>query len=194
MSVQIQVSGQWVTVADVLPVGAIIEISNVLYIYTGNAAASLWLPCNGAAVSRTTYSALFQAISTTFGSGDGSTTFNVPNVCQLELRPVVVLTTGQTMAAFVGDTDVTINCSSAASLDISYGATVVGAGFQSPILAQETSLFLQSLGVDQPIRMRSFSQHARPFSSSGMAPAGTFSLVKISTGTGPAVRETLLHR
>lgn len=38
-----------------------------------------WLICNGQAVSRTTYAALFAIISTTFGAGDGSTTFNVPN-------------------------------------------------------------------------------------------------------------------
>lgn len=39
-----------------------------------------WLKCNGAAVSRTTYSDLFSAIGTTWGSGDGSTTFNVPDL------------------------------------------------------------------------------------------------------------------
>lgn len=37
------------------------------------------LPCNGAAVSRTTYAVLFAAIGSTFGAGDGSTTFNVPD-------------------------------------------------------------------------------------------------------------------
>ena len=39
-----------------------------------------YLLCNGAAVSRSTYSALFALISTTYGVGDGSSTFNVPNV------------------------------------------------------------------------------------------------------------------
>ena len=38
------------------------------------------LPCDGQAVSRTTYAALFAAIGTTWGAGDGSTTFNVPNL------------------------------------------------------------------------------------------------------------------
>lgn len=38
-----------------------------------------WLECSGAAVSRTTYSELFAAIGTTYGAGDGSTTFNLPN-------------------------------------------------------------------------------------------------------------------
>lgn len=38
-----------------------------------------WLYCNGAAVSRVTYRSLFLAIGTTWGVGDGSTTFNLPN-------------------------------------------------------------------------------------------------------------------
>lgn len=39
-----------------------------------------WLACDGTAVSRTTYSGLFAAIGTTWGAGDGSTTFNVPDL------------------------------------------------------------------------------------------------------------------
>jgi hypothetical protein len=45
-----------------------------------NTAPTGWLKANGAAVSRTTYAALFSAIGTTFGSGDGSTTFNLPDL------------------------------------------------------------------------------------------------------------------
>ena len=39
-----------------------------------------WLQCNGAAVSRTTYAALFAVIGTKYGSGDGATTFNLPHL------------------------------------------------------------------------------------------------------------------
>ena len=39
-----------------------------------------FLECNGAAVSRSTYSALFAIVGTTYGTGDGSSTFNVPNL------------------------------------------------------------------------------------------------------------------
>jgi len=39
-----------------------------------------WLECNGAAVSRTTYAVLFASIGTSFGVGDGSTTFNLPDL------------------------------------------------------------------------------------------------------------------
>lgn len=39
-----------------------------------------WLKANGAAVSRTAYATLFAALGTTFGAGDGSTTFNLPDL------------------------------------------------------------------------------------------------------------------
>lgn len=39
-----------------------------------------FLECNGATISRTTYADLFNVISTTFGSGDGSTTFKIPDL------------------------------------------------------------------------------------------------------------------
>jgi hypothetical protein len=45
-----------------------------------NSVPTGYLAANGAAVSRSTYSALFSAIGTTFGAGDGSTTFNVPDL------------------------------------------------------------------------------------------------------------------
>lgn len=39
-----------------------------------------WLMCNGAVISRTIYAPLFSAIGTTFGAGDGWSTFNIPNM------------------------------------------------------------------------------------------------------------------
>lgn len=54
------------------PIGSIIETA-----MSGVPAGYLW--CNGAAVSRTTYALLFGVIGTTWGAGDGVTTFNVPN-------------------------------------------------------------------------------------------------------------------
>jgi len=48
--------------------------------YAGASAPSGWLLCYGQAISRTTYANLFSVIGTTWGSGDGSTTFNVPDL------------------------------------------------------------------------------------------------------------------
>jgi len=55
-----------------MPTGAIME-------YAGATSPDGFLLCQGQAVSRTAYSVLFGVISTTFGVGDGSTTFNVPD-------------------------------------------------------------------------------------------------------------------
>lgn len=48
--------------------------------YAGSSAPTGWLLCAGSAVSRTTYAALFAVIGTTYGAGDGSTTFNLPDL------------------------------------------------------------------------------------------------------------------
>ena len=61
------------TGGETLPIGSIM-------LYSGNVLPVNWLLCNGQAISRTKYSALFEKIGTTYGSGDGSTTFNVPNL------------------------------------------------------------------------------------------------------------------
>ena len=53
--------------------------SGFLQPYAGNSAPSGWLMCYGQAISRTTYDMLFNVIGTTYGSGDGSTTFNLPD-------------------------------------------------------------------------------------------------------------------
>lgn len=60
-------------VGDTLPIGAIVP-------YGSTTAPTGWLVCDGSAVSRTTYSELFAVIGTSFGAGDGSTTFNLPNL------------------------------------------------------------------------------------------------------------------
>lgn len=59
--------------SSAVPAGAVLAFAR-------NTAPTGWLKANGAAVSRTTYAALFSAIGTTFGAGDGSATFNLPNL------------------------------------------------------------------------------------------------------------------
>lgn len=54
--------------------------SGFLQPYAGSSAPSGWLLCYGQAVSRSTYSTLFAIVGTTYGIGDGSTTFNVPDM------------------------------------------------------------------------------------------------------------------
>lgn len=52
----------------------------------GSSSPKGWLFCDGAAVSRTAYSDLYAKIGTSFGSGDGSTTFNVPDLRGVFIR------------------------------------------------------------------------------------------------------------
>lgn len=61
------------TAVAAIPAGVILP-------YGGASAPSGWLLCDGAAVSRTAYAALFAAIGTAYGPGDGSTTFNIPDL------------------------------------------------------------------------------------------------------------------
>jgi microcystin-dependent protein len=50
-----------------------------LTMYAGASAPDGWLLCNGASVSRATYSTLFGIVGSTYGGGDGSSTFNLPD-------------------------------------------------------------------------------------------------------------------
>ena len=65
-----------------------------------------FLECNGAAVSRSTYSALFAIIGTTYGAGDGSSTFNVPD---LQDKVTVGKSNNKALASTGGANTVTIN-------------------------------------------------------------------------------------
>jgi microcystin-dependent protein len=56
-----------------VPIGTVLD-------YAGSTVPTGYLECDGSAVSRTTYPLLYAAIGTTWGAGDGSTTFNLPNL------------------------------------------------------------------------------------------------------------------
>jgi hypothetical protein len=67
------------TAQSLVPVGAVMP-------FAMNSAPSGWLAANGDAVSRSTYATLFAAIGTAHGSGDGSTTFNLPDLRGIFVR------------------------------------------------------------------------------------------------------------
>jgi hypothetical protein len=66
-------------VSAVLAGGGGMVPTGSLVMWTTGTAPTGWLICDGTAVSRTTYARLFAVVGTTFGSGDGSTTFALPN-------------------------------------------------------------------------------------------------------------------
>ncbi len=76
---------------NLLPAGTMV-------MYGGSTAPAAWLLCDGSAVSRITYAALFAAIGTTYGAGDGSTTFNLP-----DFRRRVAVGAGGTGTATLGN-------------------------------------------------------------------------------------------
>lgn len=55
-------------------------LAGTIYMFAGSSVPNGLLECDGSAVSRSTYSDLFDAIGTTYGDGDGSTTFNLPDL------------------------------------------------------------------------------------------------------------------
>ena len=65
--------GSFSYTSNIVPSGALMP-------YAGTSAPTGFLLCDGSAVSRSTYATLFSAISTTYGSGDGSSTFNLPDL------------------------------------------------------------------------------------------------------------------
>jgi microcystin-dependent protein len=71
----------WTPLVHLIPPG-------VVQAYMGTSVPAGWLFCNGSAVSRTTYAALFAAIGVSCGSGDGATTFNLPDLRGQFLRGV----------------------------------------------------------------------------------------------------------
>lgn len=79
---------------DTLPVGAIMPFGS-------DTIPENWLLCDGSAVSRTTYQYLFNTIGTTYGSGDGFTTFNLPD---LRGKVVVGLDSNDTSFDVLGET------------------------------------------------------------------------------------------
>lgn len=66
----------WVTL---FPLATTIDPAGTIKLYAGALAPTGYLICDGTAVSRTTYADLFTAIGTTFGVGNGTTTFNLPD-------------------------------------------------------------------------------------------------------------------
>jgi hypothetical protein len=70
---QATIQGATTTIAPLVPAGTIVA-------WAGATAPSGYLICDGSNISRATYAAVFAICGTTYGVGDGSTTFNIPNL------------------------------------------------------------------------------------------------------------------
>lgn len=81
-----------------IPTGAMVP-------FGGTAAPTGYLICDGSAVSRATFAALFAVLSTTYGVGDGSSTFNVPDMRQRFAMGKAAAGTGSTLGSTGGAID-----------------------------------------------------------------------------------------
>jgi microcystin-dependent protein len=132
--------------------------SGVIFPYAGSAAPTGYLLCYGQAVSRSTYAALFAAIGTSYGVGDGTTTFNVPDLrgrvpagkddmggaAASRLTSTTMSPDGATLAAVGGAQTVTLtqaNLPSGISLtgSIPYSATIPPSGTGAPKMTVDVS-------------------------------------------------------
>lgn len=122
----------WVggTVISALPAGSVqmyaapVTQSTSVGVVT-TTAPSGWLLANGDAVSRTTYSTLFAAVGTTYGAGNGSTTFNLPDM--RSRVPIAVGTgtglTARTLGGTVGAESHTVSSSNIQSFSTGFMST-----------------------------------------------------------------------
>lgn len=106
--------------APLLPAGSVI-------MWSGSSAPSGWLLCDGSAISRTTYASLFAIAGTTYGVGDGSTTFNVPDL--RDRFPLGKGTNNSTLGAQTGSVSASSVITTAADGDgdLTVGTTTVAA-------------------------------------------------------------------
>lgn len=138
-------AGAAFTAGSFVPAGAIIP-------YAGASAPTGYLLCYGQALSRTTYATLFTAISTNWGTGDGSTTFNVP-----DLRDRMLV--GK---ANMGGTDAAIIDSLLTSTTL--GATYDGEGAIDTITLSEANIPAHTHSIDISGTTGSGGSHSHTFS------------------------------
>lgn len=133
---------------------SLISPTGEIRMFAGSTAPTGFLICDGSEVSRTTYSDLFDVIGTTYGTGDGSTTFNLPN---LKGKVVVGLDSSDTSFNSLGNTGgdktVTLNINQIPphkhNLYIS-GGTDVYSGLSYANGGTYNSNFIQETGGGQP--------------------------------------------
>jgi microcystin-dependent protein len=177
---------------------------------TSDTAPSGWLFCNGFSHSRTTYANLYATVGTTYGAGNGSTTFNVPDLRRKMVLGFGTTTTGTAIGVSGGDWDHT-HSGPAHTHDLSnhthainhnhgieqhshtipnHSHSVPATNFQSttPALglrngspdSETTSFFLTGGTVARALRADAPFDHYHRFN----APASTTSEVSLSAGLG----------
>jgi microcystin-dependent protein len=170
-------------VSAAMPIGSVID-------FAGPSAPAGWLVCDGRLISRATYSDLFAAIGTTWGSGDGSTTFRLPNTpgrASVAAGTVtdsngnhVVFSLGQTTGAVLQTIQQThlpsYNLTVSTTGAHTHGGTITTTAVGDHLHTGETAY----TGTEGN------HQHTVPNTTSGASPTGSFASGAVPFG-GPSV-------
>ena len=121
-----------------------VEKAGFVKIWAGETAPEGYLLCDGSAISRTTYSALFAAIGTLYGVGDGSSTFNLPNFIGTFLpnsqqQTVAISSTGEPLV-YVGTKNITTTFHNRVDGDPSFSGIVIGTNADSGAYKYQSGL------------------------------------------------------
>ena len=136
------------------PPGATSQLPpGVIVAFGGGGAPDGWLLCDGSTVSRTTYAALFAEVGVNFGEGDGTTTFNLPDLRGRFLRGVdgdagrdpdnatrTVMNVGGSVGNAVGSVQPDAFKSHSHSLPQQEGRAASGTGFDGEMYAANSGL------------------------------------------------------
>lgn len=129
--------------------------------FAASSAPTGWLVCDGSAISRASYAALFAVIGTTWGAGDGSTTFNVPDLRGQFLRGYDsratatskdttaisgITTSGNTSVTGIADTTYLYVGMPISGTGISAGTTIAGKGANSITLSANATASSSTIG------------------------------------------------
>ena len=145
--------------------------------FAGSTVPAGYLPCDGSAVDRTTYASLFTAIGTTYGAGDGSTTFNVPDISG---RVVIGVSGAHAMASTGGTETVTLQTANLPA----HGHSVPKHGHANTIAAKTPQL---AHTITQPVFKYNSPNSAGNSAGSSKTTCKTASTQTASRGTNLAV-------
>ena len=168
--------------------------TGTIQMWPTDSAPTGYLLCNGAAVSRTTYSALFGVVGSTFGSGDGSTTFNLPNyVNRMPFganAPTTASVTGTiNNGALLAGTTLTVTAVGSGTLVIGQVITGTGITANTRITAQLTGttggVGTYTVNISQLVTSTTIT--ANPWISNGSTGGATDGVVVSHTHTATSV-------
>jgi len=163
-----------------VPVGTVVS-------FAGASAPEGWLMCDGSAVSRTTYANLWAVLSSTYGSGDGSTTFNLPNA---KGRSIVGAGTGsglteRTVSATGGAESVTLTGAQSGTSAHGHGNTFsASTGTVSADHAHNANHAHTASSASAGSHYHFIGSHEHSYKVASIATAGTNRNILTSTGSG----------